>query len=107
MKKIVVLSLILVLMDILDSLTTWIGFNHGLYEANPIANGILSFSPLLFWIGGTLLYGLIVYLVYQVSNQHPRLRWSMFIFLALLVTLKTMPVLWNTMQILIMRGVIQ
>jgi len=104
MKKMIILSICLVLFDALDSITTWIGFKHGLDEANPIANAILNASPFMFWIGGTVLYSLLAYLVYQVAKQHPRLRVYMFVFLGLLVINKSVPIVWNTIQILIVRG---
>ena len=106
MKKIIILSICLILFDAFDSITTWIGFQHGLGESNPIANVILNFSPFLFWIGGTILYSLIVYLTYQVHKQHPKLRIYALVFVGLLVIQKIIPVFWNIIQILIVRGVI-
>jgi hypothetical protein len=106
MKNIIILSITLVIFDAFDSITTWIGFKHGLGESNPIANAILNASPFAFWIGGTILYSILAYLIYQVAKQHPRLRVYTFVFLGLLVINKSVPIIWNTIQILIVRGVI-
>ena len=95
-KRFAILAAILVLLDAIDSLTTYYGLSIGFVEANPYGNMILSFSPVLFYLGGTVLYLVLTRLMYLVYRDHFKLRTYMTVFMMLLLINKAIPVVWNS-----------
>lgn len=105
-KVIMMTGVVLVALMMLDSITTAIGFSLGLGEANPVARLILEKSPMMFWFGGTINFITLTILVTWLVKDHPRLYHLTLVFMIVLIVIKSRPVIWNILQILIAKGIL-
>lgn len=105
-RVIMMTGFILVALMMLDSITTAIGFSLGLGEANPVARLILEKSPMVFWFMGSINFVSLTILVTWLVRDHPKLYHLTLCFMIVLVVIKSRPVIWNIIQILIMEGIL-
>jgi hypothetical protein len=105
-RLVLIMGVLLITLMMLDSMTTAIGFAHGLGEANPVARLILEKSPMMFWFGGTINLITLTILVTWIVKDHPKLYRVAMIFMIVMIVLKSRPVIHNIIQILVIRGII-
>jgi len=106
-RRLLYMALVLVLLMMLDSLTTYIGSTLGLEEANPIGYMIYEYSRILFYFGGTALYIVLCSLMLLVASDRPKLYPFIKDAMLFMIVIKMIPVIWNIQQILIMIEVIE
>ena len=102
------LMIFLVLLGITDIISTHIAFSVGLGEANPIMDGVIQhWWGIVLKLAITISVAIIfIYLQNRYQGVKP-IQISLWIASIWCVGFMTFVSTWNTIQILIMRGVIQ
>jgi hypothetical protein len=105
---IIYLSIIFLLLKVLDIFTTWYVFTLGGEEANPFANilimnswGMFIFFKLLIAV---LVIGSLLFVVYKEPEEMFKFSKTSLILLSIYYTI---PVVWNTIGILVLKGYIK
>lgn len=98
--------IIVFILSMLDVTTTHIGFAHGLGEANPLMDGVIQH-----WWGVMLklflaLFSIVILVIIKERYIEKQIQIAFWLGFLFIVLVHLTAVIWNTIQILIMRGVI-
>jgi len=98
--------LIVFILSLLDVVSTHIGFAHGLGEANPLMDGVIQH-----WWGVVLkvfiaLSGTVILVIIKERYVEKQIQVAFWLGFTFIVLVHLAAIVWNTTQILIMRGVI-
>ena len=83
------LSLILLAVVYLDMLTTFIGYNLGMYELNIILNAILEFNPIMIIFFPFIVLGCMITIFFLFNgkwNFELRIAYILYIFTSLMAS---------------------
>ena len=98
------LTLAYMLLDVLDSFTTFMGGRIGLAETNPYGVVILDLNPMLFYAGSTMYCLATGIMLVLIAQFHPKMFRLSLVTMLVLMLVKAHPVVYNIIQIAIKMG---
>ena len=101
MKKIILLGLVLIVLNVLDAITTFYGLNMGAMEGNPIVRFFIESGS--FWVFKIGIPIIIILFIVLFIGRKPILYKSSTRVLKVMNSVFSLIVLWNVISLIIER----